>query len=47
MREDVDKYGMEYLLYLLYEILKINKILYEELLKLKKVEEMVDKYYNF
>ncbi|MDG5853081.1 B12-binding domain-containing radical SAM protein [Clostridium beijerinckii] len=46
MREDADKYGMEYSPYPPYEILKTDKISYEELLKLKKVEEMVDKYYN-
>jgi len=46
MREDADKYGMEYSPYPPYEILKTNKISYDELLKLKKVEEMVDKYYN-
>ena len=46
MREDADKYGMEYSPYPPYEILKTDKLSYEELLKLKKVEEMVDKYYN-
>ncbi|MFL0164402.1 B12-binding domain-containing radical SAM protein [Candidatus Clostridium helianthi] len=46
MREDAEKYGMEYSPYPPYEILKTDKISYEELLKLKKVEEMVDKYYN-
>ena len=46
MREDSDRYGMEYSPYPPYEILKTDKISYEELLKLKKVEEMVDKYYN-
>ncbi|AGX44062.1 B12-binding domain-containing radical SAM protein [Clostridium saccharobutylicum] len=46
MREDADKYGMEFSPYPPYEILKTDKISYEELLKLKKVEEMVDKYYN-
>lgn len=46
MREDSDKYGMEYSPYPPYEILKTDKISYEEILKLKKVEEMVDKYYN-
>jgi len=46
MREDADIYGMEYSPYPPYEILKTNKISYEELLKLKKVEEMIDKYYN-
>lgn len=46
MREEADKYGMEYSPYPPYEILKTDKLSYEELLKLKKVEEMVDKYYN-
>ncbi|WP_322019896.1 B12-binding domain-containing radical SAM protein, partial [Clostridium butyricum] len=46
MREESDKYGMKYSPYPPYEILKTNDITYEELLKLKKVEEMVDKYYN-
>ena len=46
MREDADNYGMEYSPYPPYEILKTNKVSYEELLKLKKIEEMVDKYYN-
>lgn len=46
MREDAAIYGMEYSPYPPYEILKTNKISYEELLRLKKVEEMVDKYYN-
>jgi radical SAM superfamily enzyme YgiQ (UPF0313 family) len=46
MREDAHKYGMEYSPYPPYEILKTDKISYEELLKLKKIEEMVDKYYN-
>ncbi len=42
MREEAYKYGMEYSPYPPYEILKTDKITYEELLKLKKVEEMVD-----
>lgn len=46
MREEADEYGMEFSPYPPYEILKTNKISYEELIKLKKVEEMVDKYYN-
>lgn len=46
MREDAYIYGMEYSPYPPYEILKTNKISYDELLQLKKVEEMVDKYYN-
>ncbi|MBE6053715.1 MAG: DUF4080 domain-containing protein [Clostridium sartagoforme] len=46
MREEAEEYGMKYSPYPPYEILKTNVISYEELLKLKKVEEMVDKYYN-
>lgn len=46
MREEAEEYGMKYSPYPPYEILKTNDISYEELIKLKKVEEMVDKYYN-
>lgn len=46
MREEAEDYGMKYSPYPPYEILKTNDISYDELLKLKKVEEMVDKYYN-
>ena len=46
MREEAEEYGMKYSPYPPYEILKTKDISYEELLKLKKVEEMVDKYYN-
>ncbi|WP_294153182.1 B12-binding domain-containing radical SAM protein [uncultured Clostridium sp.] len=46
MREEAEMYGMEYSPYPPYEILKTNLVSYEEMLKLKKVEEMVDKYYN-
>lgn len=46
MREEAEEYGMKYSPYPPYEILKTNSISYDELLKLKKVEEMVDKYYN-
>ncbi|WP_066895339.1 B12-binding domain-containing radical SAM protein [Clostridium nigeriense] len=46
MREEAADYGMKYSPYPPYEILKTNHISYYELLKLKKVEEMVDKYYN-
>ncbi len=46
MREEAELYGMEYSPYPPYEILKTNLVSYEEMLKLKKVEEMVDKYYN-
>lgn len=46
MREEAKMYGMEYSPYPPYEILKTNLVSYEEMIKLKKVEEMVDKYYN-
>lgn len=46
MREEAQEYGMKYSPYPPYEILKKKDISYEELIKLKKVEEMVDKYYN-
>lgn len=46
MREEAETYGMEYSPYPPYEILKTNDISYREILELKKVEEMVDKYYN-
>ncbi|HEY5524289.1 MAG TPA: B12-binding domain-containing radical SAM protein [Clostridium sp.] len=46
MREDADLYGMKYSPYPPYEILSTDKLSYEELIKLKKVEEVVDKYYN-
>lgn len=46
MREEAKMYGMEYSPYTPYEILKTNLVSYEEMIKLKKVEEMVDKYYN-
>lgn len=46
MREEAEEYGMKYSPYPPYEILKTKDISYDELLVLKKVEEMVDKYYN-
>lgn len=46
MREEALEYGMVYSPYPPYEILKTNTISYDEMLKLKKIEEMVDKYYN-
>lgn len=46
MREEAYLYDMKYSPYPPYEILSIKDISYEELLVLKKVEEMVDKYYN-
>lgn len=46
IREEALAYGMKFSPYPPYEILKTKDLSYEELLKLKKVEEMVDKYYN-
>ncbi|WP_160672966.1 B12-binding domain-containing radical SAM protein [Clostridium sp. C8-1-8] len=46
MREEAEKWGIVYAPYAPYEILKSKDISYEELLELKKVEEIVDKYYN-
>lgn len=46
MIEEKDIWGMKYSPYPPYEILKTKDISYEELLELKKVEAMVDKYYN-
>lgn len=46
MREEAKEYGMKYSPYPPYEILRTKDISYDELIKLKKVEEMVDKYYN-
>lgn len=46
MREEAHKYDMKFSPYPPYEILKTDHISYEELLILKKVEHMVDKYYN-
>lgn len=46
MREEAERWGMVYSPYPPYEIIKTNDISYEELLELKKVEHMVDKYYN-
>lgn len=46
MRLEADKYGMKFSPYAPYEVLKTSHISYEELLILKKVDHMVDKYYN-
>lgn len=46
MRDEAEKWGIVYSPYAPYEILRSNDISYDELLNLKKVEEMVDKYYN-
>ena len=46
MRQEANKWGMVYSPYTPYEILKTNNISYEEILKLKRIEEVLDKYYN-
>lgn len=46
MREEAEEYGMKYSPYPPYEILQTKDVSYDELLLLKKVESMVDKYYN-
>ena len=46
MRAESEKWGMVYSPYPPYEILKTKDISYNELLVLKKVEHMVDKYLN-
>lgn len=46
MTMEAEKWGMKYSPYPPYEILRTNDISYEELIKLKRVEAMVDKYYN-
>ncbi len=46
MRLEAEKRGMVYSPYPPYEILSTKDISYEELLILKKVEGVVDKYYN-
>lgn len=46
MEEEAEQWGIVYSPYSPYEVLKTKDISYEELLILKKVEEVVDKYYN-
>ena len=46
MRDEADKYGMKFNRNPPYEILTTSKISYFELQRLKKVEAIVDKYYN-
>lgn len=46
MAAEVDKWGIKYSPYPPYEILKSYDINYEELIFLKQVESVVDKYYN-
>lgn len=46
MRFETEKWGMVYSPYAPYEILSTDSISYDEILKLKRTEEVVDKYYN-
>ncbi|MBW9144393.1 B12-binding domain-containing radical SAM protein [Clostridium sp. CM028] len=46
MRSEATLWGMVYAPYPPYEILKTRDISYEELVSLKRVEKIVDKYYN-
>ena len=46
LTSEAERWGMEYSHIPPYEILKTNSISYNELLKLKGIENMVDKYYN-
>lgn len=46
MLEEAEEWGIVYSPYAPYEIIRSKDISYEELLLLKKVEAMVDKYYN-
>ncbi|ALU34716.1 B12-binding domain-containing radical SAM protein [Clostridium autoethanogenum] len=46
MIEEVSKWGMVYSPYAPYEILKTDSISYDEIVILKRIEEVFDKYYN-
>lgn len=46
MRCEAEKWGMKFSPYPPYEILSTNDVTYEEMLILKNVEKVVDKYYN-
>lgn len=46
MQDEVEKWGIVHSNYTPYEVLKTKDISYEEIILLKRVEEMVDKYYN-
>ncbi|HAG42234.1 MAG TPA: B12-binding domain-containing radical SAM protein [Clostridium sp.] len=46
MREEAEKWDMNYSPYPPYEILKTKNISYNELIRLKHIEHMVDKYLN-
>lgn len=46
MIQETEKWGMVYSPYPPYEIFYTDSMSYEEILKIKKIEEVVDKYYN-
>lgn len=46
MRDEAKQWGMKYSPYAPYEVLRTNCVSYDEIVELKKVDEMVDKYYN-
>jgi len=46
MKEEAESWGIVHSPYTPYEVLKTNDISYKEIILLKRVEEMVDKYYN-
>ena len=46
MKDEVEKWGIVYSPYTPYEVIKTNDVSYDEIILLKRVEEMVDKYYN-
>src|SRR5699024_5643476 len=46
LRKDCEKYGMKFLDKPPYEILETSWINYSEILKLKGIEDLVEKYYN-
>lgn len=46
MRKEAKKWGIMYSPYAPYEVLKTKEITYNEIIILKRIEHMVDKYYN-
>lgn len=46
MRNEAERWGMVYSPYAPYEILKTSSLSYDELVKIKRIEEVFDKYYN-
>lgn len=46
LRQNADQYGMVYMAYPPYEILKTKWLTYEEMITLKHMEDLLDHYYN-